>query len=155
MDWNKIRKDYIARKGSYRELSAKYGISYKQIAKRAKAENWVELRNQAEIKRASNIADAVAEANGKVDTTLQDAAAVLIGKVAEGIQAANPENAKALKSYSGVLKDLKEVLDLRAPLDIKEQEARIAKLRAEADRGKDEGGKEIAVTLGGAEEWAK
>ena len=86
---------------------------------------------------------------------MQDAATALIGKAVEGIQATEATNAKSLKAYSGLLRDLKEVLDLRAPLDIKEQEARIAKLRAEADRGKDEGGKEIAITLGGAEEWAK
>lgn len=40
MDWNKIRAYYLAGGGSYRELAAKYGVSYVTIARGAKSENW-------------------------------------------------------------------------------------------------------------------
>lgn len=47
-----IKIDYVKGGSSYRELSQKFGISYSEIAKRAKAENWVELRKEY---RNSNI----------------------------------------------------------------------------------------------------
>lgn len=153
MDWNKIRKDYIAGKGSYRELAAKYSVPLKTLSRRAKDEGWPKLRKQSGHKAATKTADSLAVANGKVDTTLQDAAVELIGKAVAGIRATEATNAKSLKAYSGLLRDLKEVL--RSDLDAKEQEARIAKLRAEAEKGKEDGSDEISIELGGAEEWAK
>lgn len=155
MDWSRIRKDYIAGRGSYRELSAKYGVPYRTLADRAKAEKWVELRNQSRAKAASKTVEAVADANGRVQTRMQDAAEALMGKVVEGVLAADPEDARNLKAYSGVLRDLKEVLDLRTPLDIKEQEARIEKLRREAEKDKDDKNREVVVSFGGADTWAE
>lgn len=153
MDWNKIRKDYIAGKGSYRELAAKYSVPLKTLSRRAKDEGWPDLRKQSGHKAATKTADTLAVANGKVDTTLQDAAVELIGKAVAGIRATEATNAKSLKAYSGLLRDLKEVL--RSDLDAQEQEARIAKLRAEAEKGKEDGNNEISIELGGAEEWAR
>lgn len=155
MDWSRIRKDYIAGRGSYRELSAKYGVPYRTLADRAKAEKWVELRNQSRAKAASKTVEAVANANGRVQTRMQDAAEALMGKVVEGVLAADPEDARNLKAYSGVLRDLKEVLDLRTPLDIKEQEARIEKLRREAEKEREDRNREVVVTFGGADGWAE
>lgn len=153
MDWNKIRKDYIAGKGSYRELAKKYKVPFRTLADKAKAEGWVALRGQARHKAVTKTVENVASGNAEVDTTLQDAAVELIGKAVAGIRATEATNAKSLKAYSGLLRDLKEVL--RSDLDAKEQEARIAKLRAEAEKGKEDGSDEISIELGGAEEWAK
>ena len=154
MDWNRIRKDYIAGKGSYRELAKKYGVSPQVLGRRAKAEDWVTLRGQAVDKGLTKTIETVAQANGDVGVQLQGAAVALIGKAMEGIQAIDAENAKALKAYSGVLRDLQEVLDLRPELDIREQEARIEKLRREAEKDTDTG-TEFAVELGEADAWAK
>ena len=52
-----------------------------------------------------------------------------------------------LKQLTGVLKDIKDVLTLRPEADIREQEARIAKLRRELDREQDQ--QSIRVTLEG------
>lgn len=154
MDWSRIRRDYIAGKGSYRELSAKYGVPLKTLARRAKEEGWPDLRKQAGHKAATKTVDAIADSKSVAGKKIYDAAIALIDKTMDGIQAIDPEQAKALKSYSGVLRDLQEVLDLRPELDIREQEARIEKLRREAE--KDTGtGTEFAVELGEADAWAK
>ena len=153
MNLDRIRKDYIAGKGSYRELSAKYGVPLRTLAERAKAENWVQLRKQARDKAVTKTVDAVAAGKGRAAEKIYDAAIALIDKTMDGIQAIDPEQAKALKSYSGVLRDLQEVLDLRPELDIREQEARIDKLRREAQDS--DTGTEIAIEIGGAEAWAK
>ena len=154
MNLDRIRKDYIAGKGSYRELSKKYGVPLKTLARRAKEEGWPELRKQAGHKAATKTADAVAAGKGRAAEKIYDAAIALIDKTMDGIQAIDPEQAKALKCYSGVLRDLQDVLDLRPELDIREQEARIEKLRRDAEKDSDTG-TEIAIEIGGAEEWAK
>lgn len=185
MDWNRIRRDYIAGKGSYRELAAKYGVPYRTLADRAKAEKWVELRNQSRAKAASKTVEAVAEANSRIDTRIYGAADRLLGILERSMEELDarvitkrfkvktetletvteyrsiereqqaPIDRAGLRQLTGALAELKDILDVRCALDEEEQRARIEKLRAEADRGKDEGGKEIAITLGGAEEWAK
>lgn len=155
MDWNKIRKDYIAGKGSYRELAKKYGVPLRTLADRAKAGNWVALREQTRDKTVTKTVETVAEANGDVGVQLQKTAAALIGKAMEGIRAIDPENAKALKAYSGVLRDLKDVLDVRSKLDLEEQAARIEKLRREAQAAQEDQTREVSVTFGGAAEWAE
>ena len=154
MDWSRIRRDYIAGKGSYRELSAKYGVPLKTLARRAKEEGWPDLRKQARHKAATKTVDAIADSKSVAGKKIYDAAIALIDKTMNGIQAIDPEQAKALKSYSGVLRDLQEVLDLRPELDIREQEARIEKLRREAEKDTDTG-TEFAVELGEADAWAK
>ena len=155
MDWNKIRKDYIAGKGSYRELAKKYGVSPQVLGRRAKAENWVALRGQTVDRGLTKTIETVAEANGDVGVQLQGAAVALIAKAMEGIQAIDPEDARALKAYSGVLRDLKDVLDIRPKLDLEEQAARIEKLRREAQEAQDDRTREVSVMFGGAQEWAE
>ena len=155
MNWGKIKRDYIAGKGSYRELAVKYGVPFRTLADRAGAEQWVSLREQARNKSVTKTIDKIATANGVADTRLQDAAVELIGKVTDGIKSTDPMNARELKAYSGVLRDLKEVLDLRTPLDIQEQEARIEKLRRESEKDREERNREVVVTFGGAGGWAE
>lgn len=154
MDCSRIRRDYIAGKGSYRELSKKYGVPLKTLARIAKEEGWPDLRKQAGHKAATKTVDAIADSKSVAGKKIYDAAIALIDKTMNGIQAIDPEQAKALKSYSGVLRDLQEVLDLRPELDIREQEARIEKLRREAEKDTDTG-TEFAVELGEADAWAK
>ena len=155
MDWSKIRKDYSAGKGSYRELAEKYKVPIKTLSRRGKSEGWPELRKQSGHKAATKTVDTIAEANGDVGVQLQGAAVALIGKAMEGIQAIDAENAKALKAYSGVLRDLKDVLDVRSKLDMEEQAARIEKLRREAQAAQEDQTREVSVTFGGTEEWAE
>ena len=112
------------------------------------------IRKQAGHKAATKTADAVAAGKGRAAEKIYDAAIALIDKAMDGIQAIDPEQAKALKCYSGVLRDLQDVLDLRPELDIREQEARIEKLRRDTEKDSDTG-TEIAIEIGGAEAWAK
>jgi monoamine oxidase len=60
VDWAKIKTEYITTdKSSYRKLSEKYGIPLGTIYKRAKRENWVELKQQSYDKRVAKTVDAV------------------------------------------------------------------------------------------------
>ena len=47
-DWKKIKAEYVtAYKSSYRKLAEKYGIPLGTLYKRAKRENWVDLKKQS------------------------------------------------------------------------------------------------------------
>lgn len=47
-DWKKIKAEYITTdKSSYRKLAEKYGIPLGTLYKRAKRENWVDLKKQS------------------------------------------------------------------------------------------------------------
>ena len=53
-DWTKIKTEYITTdKSSYRKLAEKYGIPLGTIYKRAKKENWVELKQQSYDKKVA------------------------------------------------------------------------------------------------------
>lgn len=63
---------------------------------------------------------------------------------------------KALRNIAGALRDIAQILSLRPQLDQQEQEARIAKLRADAEarKGDDGEGSEVLVSFdAGPEEW--
>ena len=67
-----------------------------------------------------------------------------------------PLDTQAMKQISGVLKDIKEIQMVRSDADLREQEARIAKLRREAERDEDDHNKTVVVTIaGGDESWRK
>lgn len=106
------------------------------------------LRQQADNRAATAQVETVVRANSRADTKMQEAAEALIGKAMEGIREADPKDAKTLKAYSGVLRDLKDVLNLKTELDKKEQEARIANLRRQAqEEEKAEGAKLVIEGL--------
>jgi monoamine oxidase len=53
-DWKKIKAEYVTTdKSSYRKLAEKYGIPLGTIYKRAKKENWVELKQQSYDKKVA------------------------------------------------------------------------------------------------------
>ena len=54
IDWTRIKTEYITTdKSSYRKLSEKYDIPLGTIYKRAKKENWVELKKQSYDKKVA------------------------------------------------------------------------------------------------------
>lgn len=59
VDWLAIKTEYITTRTSYRKLAQKYGIHYKVISDRGKAEKWVELRSQHSAKTLTRTLDKI------------------------------------------------------------------------------------------------
>ena len=166
-DWNKIKTEYLTTDTSYRKLAQKYGVNATTIAKKASKEDWVSQRNQQASRTLSKTLTAVS--NREVDraTRLQRVADRLLAKVERLIdeddklmEESEGENMllgpKGMKSLAGVLKDIKEVQMIRSEADLREQEARVAKLRREAEREEDDHNKTVVVTIaGGDNSWQK
>ncbi len=154
-DWNAIKTEYITTNTSYRKLAEKHSVHYNAIANRAKQEKWVSQRNQYCDKTVTNTIDAIS--NQQVDraANLISVADQLLVKVKNLIET-NAEvlnDTQSMKHISGVLKDIKEVQMIRSEADMREQEARIAKLRREAEK-EDDQSKDVTITIeGGDPSW--
>ena len=151
MDWKRIKAEYIAGGTSYRKLAEKYGVSPTTLTKVAGREGWVEARQQADIKKTSKIVDAVSEKEAKKAVDLYDIADLLAGKVKE--IAATVSDPDSIKKLTSAIKDLKDIKGIKSDADMREQEARINKLRKEAEREDDTTNEIEIVFKAGEEAW--
>lgn len=146
-DWQKIKTEYITTDTSYRELSQKYGVHYTNIAKKAKKEDWQQLRQQQANTTQTKMIQAVEK--GKVDRAarLMTVADKLLQKVEVYVDDHEFVTPTSAKNIADALKGIKEVCMVRSLEDIEEQKARIAKLQKESQ--KEEIDAEIKVIIGG------
>lgn len=156
-DWQKIKTEYITNPDtSYRELSQKYGVHYTNIAKRAKKEDWQQLRKQQANATQTKMIQAVERRKVDRAAKLMDVSDLLLQKIEALVDELDVLDAspKDIRSLSAAIKDIKEIQMIRSDADMREQEARIEKLRRDADR--DDGSGTITVRLpGGLEEYAQ
>jgi transposase-like protein len=133
-DWQKIRAEYITTDISYRKLAEKYGLDQATIARKAKKEDWVSKRQHHADKTQAKIL--TADTQKKVDRVgrLMTVADKLLKKVELAVDQEGPISAGAIKNLSDALKNIRETQMIRSEQDIREQEARIAKLQKEAQR---------------------
>ena len=156
-DWQKIKTEYITNPDtSYRELSQKYGVHYTNIAKRAKKEDWQQQRKQQANATQTKMIQAVERRKVDRAAKLMDVSDLLLKKIEALVDELDVLDAspKDIRSLSAAIKDIKEIQMIRSEADIREQEARIEKLRRDADR--DDSSGTITVRLpGGIEDYAQ
>lgn len=140
MDWTAARDEYIQGGVTYRQLAAKYNVPLRTLGKRAKAEDWVGLRQQVIDKSATLAADAAAQAKADMATRIYDSAGLMLEKVLDALQ--NARTPKDIRALTAAVKDIREIVGIKSAGDQAEQEARIAALRSKADR--DDDGKNAA-----------
>ena len=155
-DWQAIKTEYITTDTSYRKLAQKYGVSYNAIGNRSRDEKWQELRDQHLTKTMTKTMNAIASQQASRAARLQTVADKLLTKVEqlieddEGLLA----DTSSMRDISRILKDLKDIQMIKSDADMKEQEARIEKLRKEAAVEKENN--EIKVTIvGDLEEYSQ
>jgi predicted xylose isomerase-like sugar epimerase len=142
-DWKKIKTEYITTNTSYRKLAEKHGVNYRTICVRSKQEGWIEQRERHINKTTTDILDAVSKKQVDRAANLISVSDILLD-VVKNLLESNAEvlkDTQSMKHISGVLKDIKEIQMIRSDADMREQEARIANLRkqAEKDEVKDQG----------------
>ena len=134
-DWQRIRTEYI-KGASYRKLEEKFGVNYKVIADRGKREGWKDLRSQTAHKILTKTIEAVSKCEADRATKLLELSDLLREKVRDRVESMDALEAgsQEFRHLSATIKDLKEIQMIRSEADIREQEARIAKLRKEAEK---------------------
>lgn len=147
-DWNKIKTEYITTNTSYRKLAQKYEVDQATIARRAKKEDWVSSRQHHADKTQAKILTADTKNKADRAAKLMTVADKLLKKVELAVDLEGPISAGAIKNLSDALKNIRETQMIRSDQDIREQEARIAKLQKEAQ--KEESNNSITITLEGS-----
>ena len=149
MDWNKLKREYIAGGTSYRKLTAKYGVPLSTLKRVAHDEDWVGLREQCKSKSATKIVEIESDKQAERMRRLLAVSDNLLDVVEEAVRSFQAGelamDRTALKSLSGTIKDIKDIQNIKTELDIEEQKARIANLKKQAER--DDDSKDVSVTM--------
>ena len=152
MDWKKIKAEYIAGGISYRKLAQKYGVSFNTLKTRAKEEQWYKLRQQKDHRTTTKIVESLSDKDAEKAVDIIDVADKLLGKISELMDAV-PLDTQSMKHLTSALKDLKDIKGFKSEADIREQDARIAKLRKDAEKEDDTVNQIEVVFTAGPEEW--
>ena len=158
-DWNKIKTEYLTSDTSYRKLAQKYGVNATTIAKKASKEDWVSQRQQLANRPLSKTLTAVSNRQVNRAARLQEVADKLLNKIEAAVDDYNMAvllvDRQSLRQITGALKDIKDIQMIRSKADLREQEARIAKLLKDAER-EDSGPNKVVIQIeGGEDTWSK
>ena len=153
MDWKRIKAEYIAGGTSYRKLAEKYGVSFNTLKRRAKEEQWYELRGQKEHKTTTKVIENLSDKESEIDDKYFRIVDKLLKKAEATVDAVDEWHPTLLKEMATTMKYLKECKGIKSDADAREQEARIAKLRREAEREDDTTNEVEVVFNAGPGEW--
>lgn len=156
-DWKRIKAEYVAGGTSYRKLAEKYGVPRTTLERKAKEEKWTDLRRQADGKAEAKIVESVSTKNAKIDDKYYRLVDKLFDKAEEVIDSTPIWQPTTLKEMATAIKYLKECKGLKSDADMREQEARIAKLQREAEENNPDAQKDIVVRIEGGvnDAWQK
>lgn len=134
--WNAVRLEYISAGASMRALEKKYGIPFNRIRTRLENENWMAQREALSAETTQKSLDKLADIKSDECVRAFKVANKALDKLEECIESLDAEDPYAtrnLKNITSAIKDLKEIGVFRSNLDRMEQEARINKLRKDAE----------------------
>ena len=138
IDWKTIETEYVTTDISHRQLAEKYGIGRSRLSQYASQEKWSEKRDKHRAKTVSKAVNAIGTKQANMAAKLYGVGGLLLDKV-KSLLENNPEllaDTSSMKDVSVVLKNLKDLMSVKSEADMLEQEARIAKLRREAEPDK-------------------
>jgi hypothetical protein len=107
-------------------------------------EKWSVLRKKGRRKAEEKIIEAVVSKEVKRAIDIVDVADRLLGKITEVLEVVT--STQDIRHLTSALKDLREIKGIKSEADIREQEARIAKLQKEAEA--EEKDNEIQIVIG-------
>lgn len=154
-NWQKLKREYVKGGVSYRQLAEKHGVSFSQLQKIAAKEKWNDLRKKTGRKADEKLMESVSSRQAEFGHEIYEAADILLKKLIEQVENTKVITAPMMRQYTASLKDLKDIKDVRSETDLREQEARIAKLQKEAE--KDESADrtvEVVFAGGDVEVWS-
>lgn len=145
-NWKKIKAEYIRGGTSYQKLSEKYGVPFGTVQRVAREQQWRTLRQKSEEKAVEKIVDSIAKENASKALKIYDIADKLLEKIAFTLDNMDVLGSQEIKHFTSALKDIKDIKGIKSDMDLKEQEARIDKLRKEAED--EQSDTSIEVTMG-------
>ena len=153
VDWKKIKAEYIAGGTSYRKLADKYGVSFSTLKEIARREKWTDLKEKTRYKADTKFADLMGEKQANRSAKIIDVADMLLDKISATLTMMDVVDSQSIKHFTSALKDIKDIKGIKSDIDLKEQEARIAKLQKDAEENNNRNSEVVITIEGGDEEW--
>lgn len=150
--WDKLKKEYITGAISQEALAKKHGIAVRTVVDRSRKEHWFDKRKEWRRKVSEKSIEREAEEAARKDTRIYDITNRLIDKIAEAAEDIDPTDVQAFRALTIALKDIKDIRGDKSERDIAEQEARIAKLRADTKKAEEDKAGAAAVEIIGLPE---
>ena len=147
MDWNKLKAEYISGGTSYRKLAEKYNVSINTLSGVAIREKWAELKKQAQNKSTTKMVNTISKDMAKNAVKINTVADKLLDKIVALLDELEVADSQTIKQCTSALKDIKDIKGVKSDIDLKEQEARIDKLRKDIDAGDGSEDKPCGVVL--------
>jgi crotonobetainyl-CoA:carnitine CoA-transferase CaiB-like acyl-CoA transferase len=132
-------------------LAEKYDVSFSTIQKKSMEEKWGNLRKKRRRKAEEKIIDSASSKDAKRAMDLFDIADLLADKVREIAETVRDPD--SIKKLTSAIKDIRDIKGVKSDADMREQEARIAKLRREAEREDDTTNEIEVIFNAGPGEW--
>jgi hypothetical protein len=139
-----IKAEYIAGGIGYRKLAEKHGVSFSTLSQIAMREKWTDLRQKANDKADTVLAETIGKRNAKKSAKIDTVVEMVLDRLIERLDSYLIEG-KDVKSITSALKDLKDLKGIKDKLDEKEQKARIRKLEKEAQEDKTDTSIEVVM----------
>lgn len=151
MDWKRIKAEYIAGGTSYRKLAEKHNVPFGTLRRVAEREGWTQKRAQVAQEADTKMIETISDDAAEKATSISDAADRLLEQVISLVK--DCTSPQMLKQLTSALRDLKEIKGYKSEADMREQEARIAKLRKEAEKEDDTTNEIEVIFNAGEEDW--
>lgn len=147
-DWVAVRVAYVTGQDSYKAVADRYGIPHSAVQRRMKNEGWYaerqKYRENLAKKKTSNVAKQELAKRERIFLVADRMLDIIEQGLADGTI---PGNGKGFRDVTGALKDIKDIKELRNPLEEQEQIARIERLRAETKRAQEMVNADITITI--------
>lgn len=158
IDWTAIKTEYVTSNIGYRELSKNHKVPFKTLAHRAKQEKWVEMRQRHKDKLVTKAVKKIEDKGVDYKSTLYEIAYNMALQLQSITKDKTIEDLAMLglkpRDITSAAKDIGEILHIKSDIDLKEQEARIANLRKQAESG--DTNKDINIIIAeNAEDYSK
>ena len=155
MNWKKIKAEYIAGDTSYRKLAEKYGVSFSTLKEIARREKWTDLKDQARHKADTKFADLMGERQANRSAKINDVADALLNKISDTLALMDVVDSQSIKHFTSALKDIRDIKGIKSEVDLREQEARIAKLQKEVAADSPESNNVTVIFEGDISKYSK
>lgn len=137
VDWAALETEYITNtETSYRKLADKYGMNHTVIARKASEDGWVEKRKQFVSDTQAKTLEKISQQEASRAAKIHSVADKLLNKIEAMADSGRPMNSRDIRALTAAIRDLKEIQNVRSEMDKKEQQARIDRLRRDAEGDK-------------------
>ena len=136
IDWKTIETEYVTTDISHRQLAEKHGIGRSRLSQYASKEKWKEKRDKHRANIVSKTVNAIASQQAHRAVRLLTVADKLLTKVEQRIEEGGERlmDTSTMLDISRILKNIKDAQMIKSDADMREQEARTDKLRAETQQ---------------------